>query len=196
MRRHSPVMMVALALVLASCGGGSNTTTTSVVAHFTADAPNPGPKTIAIQQDSTNGASVVLRVTVTDVQSFFGAAFRITYDPNALLFGGWDTSSSLLLENGVPAANVLFSEDHTSLGGTLVVVATRVDPTVAPPIDVGTTSTLVKINFIARKPIAAGAVEGRLDFGDPRQVCDGSVNPTGCNEIAGITWSGGGLSAR
>ena len=191
MSRRLLALIAIVALVLASCGGGSSTTTTTVVARFTADAPNPGQGTIAILQDSTNGASVTLRITVTEVTNFFGAAFRITYDPNALLFGGWDTSSSFLSEGS--SNNILFSEDHTTIGGTVVVVATRLSP--ALPVNVTTTSTLVKINFIARKPIAAGATEGRLDFGDPKQVCDGTVAAPGCNPIV-VSWFGGGLSAK
>ena len=195
MSRRLLALIAAAALVLASCGGGSSTPTTTVIAHFTADAPNPGPGTIAILQDSTNGASVVLRVVVTGVNPFFGAAFRITYDPNSLLFGGWDTSSSFLSEGLVSQNDILFSEDHTTIGGTVVVVATRINPAVESTIDVSTTSTLVKINFIARKPIAAGATGGRLDFGDPKQVCDGTVAAPGCNPIV-VSWFGGGLSAK
>ena len=194
MTRRLPAVIAAL-LILVSCGGGSSTPTTStVVARFTPDTPNPGPATIAILQDSTNGAAVTVRVTVTGVTNFFGAAFRITYDPNTLLFGAWDTSSSFLSEGLTPQDTPpLFSEDHTSIGGTVVVVATRLNPEL--PVDVGATSTLCKIVFVARKPIALGATDGRLDFADPKQVCDGTVAAPGCNPIT-VTWSGGGLSAQ
>jgi hypothetical protein len=187
-------LLAAAVLLLHACGSSNSTTSAAPVAHFTADTPSPGPATIAILPDSTNGASIIVRVTVTGVPSFFGAAFRVTYDPNALLFAGWDPSSSFLL-NGVTSNDCLFTEDHTTIGGTVVIVATRIDPTVAPPVDVTTTSTLVRLNFVVRKPIAAASADGRLDFGDPKQVCDGTVNPPGCNPIT-VTWSGGGVSAK
>jgi cohesin domain-containing protein len=196
--RRLPGLIVAAVLMLSACGGTSTTTSSAPTAHFTADTPNPGPATVALLQDATIGASVTLRVTVTGVPSFFGAAFRVNYDPNALLFAGWDTSSSFLSTGLVSPGDILFSEDHTTIGGSVVIVATRLDPTVETTIDVTTTATLVKLNFVARKALAVGAVEGRLDFGDPKQVCDGTVStvdPLGCNPVA-VTWSGGGLSAK
>jgi hypothetical protein len=62
-------------------------------------------------------------------------------------------------------------------------------------VDVGPTSNLVTFTFVARRPLAVGSAEGRLEFGDPKQVCDGTVVPPGCNTIA-VTWWGGGLSAQ
>src|SRR5262249_19826532 len=146
-------LIAAAALLLSGCGGSSTTTASAPVARFTADTPSPGPATVALLSDSSNGASVTIRVAVTDVPSFFGAAFRLTYDPNALLFAGWDPSSSFLSSGLVSPNDVLFSEDHTTIGGTLIIVATRLDPSVEAPVDVTTTSTLVKLNFVARKPI-------------------------------------------
>jgi hypothetical protein len=192
-------LAVAVALATAcvglpACGGGSSTVTNAPVSTFTPDNPNPGNGTIVLLPSSSNGASITVRVAVTGVNSFFGAAFRVTYDPDALLFYGWDTSSSFLLD-GVAATDVLFLEDHTTNGGTIVATATRKDPGTVAAIDVTTTSTLVTLTFIARKPLAVGAPEGRLDFGDPKQVCDGTVAVPGCNPIT-VTWSGGGVSAQ
>ncbi|HEX4822745.1 MAG TPA: cohesin domain-containing protein [Candidatus Polarisedimenticolaceae bacterium] len=190
-----PLLAAVLTVLVTACGGSSTSTTSAPSAHFTADTPSPGPYTVALAHASANGAAVTIKVTVTGVPSFFGAAFHITYDPDALLFGSWDYSSSFLSQGLVSPGDVFFSEDHTTIGGTMVVVATRVDPTVESPVDVTTTSTLFTVTFIARKAIAAGAADGRVDFGDPKQVCDGTVNPPGCNPIT-VTWSGGGLSAK
>jgi hypothetical protein len=196
-----PILRLAVAMILATacvglpaCGGGDETTSSAPIARFTADTPSPADGTVALIYGSSNGASVTVRVTVTGVTGFFGSAFRVTYDPDALLFTGWDTSSSFLLQ-GVAATDVLFIEDHLTNGGTIVATATRLDPNTVPPIDVTTTSTLVSLNFVARKPLAVGSPEGRLDFGDPKQVCDGTVAVPGCNPIA-VTWSGGGVSAQ
>lgn len=188
---------VALAAVAVGCGGGSSNTTTSggPAATFTPDTPAPGAGTIALLAGSKSGASVNVRVTVTGVPSFFGAAFTITYDTTALQFNAMTNTTSLLRGGDVTDANLVFLEDHATHPGEVLITATRVDPTVALPIDVTTTSDLVVLNFTARKTIAAAAAEGRLDFGDPKQVCDGTVVPSGCNAIA-VTWSGGGVSAQ
>src|SRR5258705_9677963 len=149
---------VALAAVAVGCGGGSsNTTSSGPAAAFAPDTPAPGAATIALVAGSTSGASVNVRVTVTGVPSFFGAAFTITYDTTALQFNGMTNSASFLRGGGVTDANLVFLEDHASHPGEVLITATRVDPTLAPPIDVTTTSDLVVLNFTARKTIAAAA---------------------------------------
>jgi hypothetical protein len=131
---------------------------------------------------------------VTNVAGFFGAAFRIAYDPTALLFNGM-TDSGSFLRQGVTDADVLFLANSTSTPGEIVITATRLDPTLAPPVNVTTTSDLVVLNFSARKTIAVAAAEGRLDFADPKQVYDGTVTSSGYGTIV-VTWSGGGVSAQ
>lgn len=186
---------VALAAASIGCGGGSSTTTTvsNPVAVFTPDTAAPGADTIALLAGSTSGASVNVRVTVTGVASFFGAAFNVKYDTTALQFNGMTNTGSFLRTVGVPEANLVFLENHLNTPGEIVITATRVDPTVALPVSVTTTADLVVLNFTARKAIAAAAVEGRLDFDDPKQVCDGSVAP--CGAVA-VTWSGGAVSTK
>jgi cohesin domain-containing protein len=186
---------VALAAAAIGCGGGSTTTTSSGPrAAFTPDTPAPTAGTIALLAGSTSGANVNVRVTVTGVPSFFGAAFRLSYDTTALLFNGMTDTTSLL--RGAPATDdghLSFIEDHASIPGEIIITATRLDPTVAAPVDVTTTADLVVLNFTARKVIAVATAEGRLDFGDPKQACDGSAPP--CGSIA-VTWSGGAVSAQ
>src|SRR5882672_7421209 len=141
---------VALAAASIGCGGGSSTTTTSgPSAVFTPDTPTPLAGTVALLAGSTSGASVDVRVTVTGVSSFFGAAFRITYDTTALQFTGMTDTDSFLRGGGVAEANLFFFEDHASIPGEVIVTATRVDPTVAVPVDVTNASDLVVLNFTA-----------------------------------------------
>jgi hypothetical protein len=193
--RTAAIVLAVAAFVALGCGGGNNSTTSSgPVAAFTPDTASPGAATIALLPSSSNGAAVILRVTVTGVPSFFGAAFRITYDPTALLYSG-STNSGSFLRAGVTDADVLFLADSTSIPGEVVITATRIDPTTAPPVAVTTTSDLMTVTFVARKAIAAAAVEGRLDFTDPKQVCDGTTAPPGCGAVA-VTWSGGGVSTH
>lgn len=125
---------VALSAVALGCGGSNNssTTTTTVVAVFTPDTTTPLDGSITMLSGTTSGASVNVRVTVTQVASFFGTAFRIAYDPAALLFNGMDDSSSFL-RAGVTESDVLFDVNSANTAGELVITATRLDPTVAPP---------------------------------------------------------------
>jgi hypothetical protein len=188
---------VALAAAAIGCGGGGSSTPTGSVpvAVFTPATPAPGAGTVALLAGSTSGASVNVRVTVTGVSSFFGAAFRITYNTTALQFNGMTDTESFLRRDGVADANLFFFEDHASTPGEIIVTATRVNPTVAPPLNVTTTSDLLVLNFTARKEIALAAAEGDLLFGGSKQVCDGTVVASGCNPVA-VTWSGGGVSAQ
>ena len=190
---------VALSAASVGCGGGNNgsgSTTTTVVAVFTPDTATPAAGSITLLPGTTSGAAVNVRVAVTQVANFFGAAFRIKYDPAALLFNGKDDSTSFL-RTGVRAEDVFFDVDSSTTPGELVVTATRLDPTVVPPFNVTATLDLVILNFVARKAIAIAppAVEGRLDFADPRQVCDGTVVGSGCGPIT-VTWKGGDVSAQ
>jgi hypothetical protein len=201
-RFMATVLVVATyaALTVASVGCGSNknsttTTTTAVVASFTPDTPTPADGSITLLQGTTSGASVNVRVTVTQVANFFGAGFRIKYDPTALLFNGMDSSTSLLNAGVTDTSQLFFLADSANTPGEIVITATRFPP--ATPLPAAPTADLVILNFVARLAIAPAATVGRLDFGDPahNQVCDGTVAPPDCGAIT-VTWSGGGVSAQ
>jgi hypothetical protein len=185
----------ALTAVAVGCGSDNNTTTstTTAVASFAPDDNPPANGSITLLSGTTSGASVNVRVTVTEVPNFFGAAFRISYNPTALLFNGMDSSSSFLRAGVTDPSQLYFSADAANSPGEVVITATRFSPAV--PVPVTATSDLVILNFVARLAIAPGATVGRLDFADPKQACDGSVVGTGCGPIT-VTWSGGGVSAQ
>jgi len=190
------VAYFALTAASVGCGGGNDNTTTTtntVVAVFTPDATTPADGSITLLPGSTSGASVNVRVTVTQVASFFGAAFRIRYDATALLFNGMDNSSSFLRTGVTDSSQLFFFADSQNAPGEIVITATRLFPAV--PVPVTATSDLVILNFVARRTIVAGAADGRLDFAAPKQVCDGTVASPGCGPIT-VTWSGGGVSAQ
>ena len=187
------VLLAAASFGIAACS--SSSTSTGPVAAFTPDEnPPPAPK-IEMLSGSGSGTSINVRVTVTGVPQFFGAAFKIQYNTTALVFNGMDDSASFLRQGGVTGSNLLFVENHNATPGEIIITATRIDPTVAPPIDVTTTADLVVLNFVAAKSIAAGASEGHLDFIDPKQACNGTVVPPECGAIT-VAWSGGGVSAQ
>jgi hypothetical protein len=147
---------------------------------------------------SSNGAAVNVRITVTGVDDFLGAAFRVTYDNSAVLFTGMDDSGSLLRQGGVADTALFFEADQSSVAGEVIVTATRLNP--APPptgagvVDVGATSDLVVLNFSARRAIPGGDVGGELGFGPSREV-RACATPTTCAPTA-VTWSGGAVTAQ
>ena len=188
---------VALSAASVGCGGGNDntsSTTTTVVAVFTPDTPTPVDGSITLLPGTTSGASVNVLVTVTQMPSVFGAAFRIKYDATALLFNGMDSSTSFLNQGGIPSSQLFFLADSQIAPGEIVITATRLFPAV--PVAVTTTSNLVILNFVARRAIAAGAADGRLIFADPKQACDGTVAAPGCGSITVTAWKGGGVSAQ
>jgi hypothetical protein len=187
---------VGLSAAALGCGGSNNststTTTTSIVARFTPDTPTPANGSITLLQGTTTGANINIRVTVTQVPSFFGAAFRIKYDSTALVFNGMDTTGSLL-NDPASATQPYFQSDATTSLGEIVITATRVYPEV--PLPAAATADLVVLNFTARRAILATDTAGRLDFDDPKEACDGSVAPPNCGTI-NVTWSGGAVTAQ
>jgi len=189
---------VALSAASVGCGGGDDNTSSTdstVVAVFTPDPLTPpADGSITLLPGTTSGAAVNVRVAVTQMPSFFGAAFRIKYDATALLFNGMDDSTSFLRAGGTDPSQLFFARDAANSPGEIVITATRVSPAV--PVAVTTTDDLVILNFVARRPIAPGSVDGRLDFGDPRQACDGTVAPPGCGTITVTAWNGGNVSAQ
>lgn len=192
LRRPRAAALLAASILLLSlpaCGGSSSPTNTEPVARFTPDAATPPAGSIAMLEGSHAGPHVQVRVTVTGVNGFFGAAFRVTYDPTALVFEGLDSSTSLLRQGGVTDSD-LFILAQTGNTGELIVTATRLDPTTAGPVDVTDTSDLVILKFGALRSLSVASGAGRLDFGDPKQACDGTIVPPGCGSIA-VTWSGG-----
>src|SRR5262245_33156478 len=134
---HRLVAAALAAVVLTalpSCGGGSDDSgggVTNPTATFTPDTPTPGNATVAMLAGSSSGAAVSVRITVTGVDDFLGAAFRVTYDTSALFFNGMDDSGSLLRQGGVPDGALFFEANNSNVAGEVIITATRLNP--APP---------------------------------------------------------------
>lgn len=199
-RRFAPrLVAAALAAVvvtaLPSCGGGGDDSgggVTNPVATFIPDTPNPGNATIAMLAGSSNGAAVNVRITVTGVDDFLGAAFRVTYDTTALLFTGMDDSGSLLRQGGVADTALFFEANFSSVAGEVIVTATRLNPATTGVVDVGATSDLVVLNFSARRVLPPG---GELEFAAASREVQACATPTTCAPFA-ATWSGGAVTAQ
>ena len=139
-RSAATVLVTAAYLTLTAasvgCGNGNDSTTSSTapVAVFTPNTATPAAGSITLLAGSTNGASVDVRVTVTEVSNFFGAAFRIAYDPTALLFNGMDSSNSFLRTGVTDPNQLFFFADSTNSPGEVVITATRIYPAAPVPI--------------------------------------------------------------
>ena len=200
------VFLATASFALPACKGSNSPTSSGRVATFAPENGTPGLNSIALLAGTTSGANIDIRVTVTGVNQFLGAAFHITYNTTALQFNGMSSTDSFLRplppDHEVPSSDLLFLENHTT-PGDIVITATRVvDLNLPPadggpvgPVDVTITSDLVVLNFTAHQAIAASTDDGLLAFGDPKQVCDGTIGPLGCGTIA-VSWSGGKIAAQ
>jgi hypothetical protein len=141
---------------------------------------------------TSNAAAVNVRITVTGIDDFFGAAFRVTYDPTALFFNGMDDSGSLLRQGGV--SNLHFQANQSTVVGQVVITATRLNPATTGTVDVGATSDLVVLNFSARRAIPGADPGGELGFDASHdvQVC---TTPVTCTSAV-VTFSGGAVTAQ
>ena len=183
-----------------ACGGGGNDNPapSGPVASFV-----PGtaaPLSLAQLAGSASGSSFTVRISATDVNNFFGAAFRMQIDPDFVAFQGYDSNSSFLRDNGV--TNVNFRVDATTVPGHVIVTATRLQngQGTIPGVNVAGTRDLISLTFRARTYFNAtadannnGIPDGSLEFIDPREVCDAG-QPI-CTPIA-VSWSSGSVSAN
>ena len=191
------VAAALLACTMMGCGGGGSTTT-SVVTTFTPDTPPASGPYVYMQSGASSGSSIVIKIAVKNISAFFGAGFRINYDPTALLCNSnYDASTSFLL-TGVTSSDVEFLLDCTTTPGVAVVTATRKDPTVAPPVDAtDPASELIKLSFSSKEPIPPGSATGLLTFDDPKQVCNGdpAAYPL-CGTVPSVSWIGGSIVSQ
>ncbi len=199
-RLLAPMVLVTAAFAVPAChssSGNNSPTATGPVASFTPDTPSPGAGQIVMLAGSTAGATIAVRVTITGVNGFFGSAFRVHYNTATLLFNDMTDATSVLRTGGISDSNLLFSENHTTTPGEIVITASRLDPTVAPGIDVTSTVDIVQLSFTARVAIAAGAAEGRVDFAGPEEIqtCD-TAGTGNCSIFTPTAWSGGGVSTQ
>ena len=185
--------LLVVAAVMLGCGGGSSGTTTGpVVTTFTPASPIVDGS-LAMRAGTSAGSTITIKVSATQIPSFFGAAFYVTYNPSVLRFNGMDSAGSFLLA-GVSASDVVFLADNAT-PGTVKVVASRLDPTTAPAVPVTTTADLLTLSFSSTQAIPPGSATGVLAFGDPKQVCDGTAAYPTCTAVPGITWIGGSITS-
>lgn len=184
-------LVLALGMLSPSCGGDGNGGGTNIVATFTATSPNPGPASATMQPGTSAGTLFRIRIVVTDVADFFGAAFRVSYDTDDIRFESMDSSESFLRDGGFPPASLRFQVDSTSSPGQLILVATRLDAATNPGVNVAGQRELLELTFRARRVVAGSAIgfTGTLEARNSQQ-------PPPEGQLINLTWSGGSLTAN
>jgi hypothetical protein len=186
------VLLLAGAMSVAcGGGGGDNVPQPGLSATWVPANQNPGAMTISMGAGSASGTNFTVPVQVTGIDNFFGAAFRVTYDPGSAIYTGFSQSGSVIEETGV---TVLISATAGAAGEVLVNATRQQDlgGGHVPGVDVTTTSTLITLNFRATV-----ATSGNT-FGFSNQEVNTCEDPPGdtCSVIGGVTWSGGTMRAN
>lgn len=167
-----------------------------LIARFAPDEPAPGPGTVSMQAGPTSNDVFEVKIMVTGVNDFFGAAFRVTYPSASVRFLSADTGDSFLCEAPVDCsdpAQAEFIVDAASHPGQVVVSATRLqnEAGTVPGVDVSGSQELLSLTFQATREIASPGQP--MGFADPLEVRDSAQPPPG-NEIS-VTWAGGTITA-
>lgn len=192
---HASLLLVLLvfALPLACGGGGGNRVDPPGLSVSWSPAnPNPGANTISLGATSPVGANFSVPVNATDINDFFGAAFRVDFDPATAAFSGFSPAGSIIDTGG--GVTVLINAVGGAPGEVLV-NATRqqgAGGVYVPGVDVTGSQLLLTLNFRATQE-TAGA--NSFSFSSHEvQTCNDATET--CAPLAGVTWSGGSMTAR
>jgi hypothetical protein len=184
-RRYALLILVAASLACGGGGGGSDSSSvtgggggsTLLSASFTPDIPSPGAATVSMDQQSANGNTVTVVVNVTDTNNVYGAAFDVTFQAGIMEFVSW--SAGDLLETG--GHNPTYIVDQP-ISGRLVVAATRVGA--VGNVNAVGSRALIRLTFRAVQP-GTGSVAFQ----------NGTVQDDTPQDLPGLTWGGGSVSA-
>ena len=190
-KRARLLLGLALLVIASACGGGGGGGGGGVIgpstASFAAADPTPPADSISLQQGSRSGLVVNVLVSATGVDDFFGAGFRLLYDPALVRFESSNDAGSFLRDGGTPNAQLQFLVD-SSTSGVLNVAATRLQNAggTATGVNVAGTRTLISLQFrlladTAGSPVTLPAAQ--------REARDSQAN-----QIA-LTWHAGAFLA-
>ena len=190
-------LVAALATWTLACGGGGGGNVVTpppmgLTASFTPDNANPGPNTLNMTATPTGGANFTIEINVTDITDFFGAGFRVTYDPATAQYVGFSSTGSTLVLNTPVGATTDFRVDPRP-GGELWIDATLQGQVQGITVPVNVTELLLTLSFSA-----IGATNGNafgFDVPATRVVTTCPAPPTACSDIA-VNWSGGTMRAN
>ena len=191
----SRMFLMAAALFLAtfalSCGGGDDGGMTGgVVATFTPSEPSPTALEMTMQPGTVSGTTFNVRITATDVNDFFGAAFTVSI-PNGVVFVAMDSTQSFLRDAPIPSPSLTFLAD-ASTPNKIRVVATRLDATTNSGVNVVGTRDLVTLTLRATTILSASPID--FVSTDALEVRN-SVQPPPEGGLIAVTWTGGAVVA-
>ncbi len=177
--------------------GGGGPIPGGLMASFMAENPTPDPSEMTLSMAPGPGSDEMfsILVRVTNIDDFFGAGFRVNFDPATARFLGFDSTDSFILETGV-MTDISAVEN---VPGELLVTAT-LQGQVAGVDPVGD-DLLITLSFDAIEEELTG---NDFTFGIPADrlvtTCAPPVDPDplpACVELddADLTWSGGTMTA-
>lgn len=107
-RVHSTVLALATALMLTGCGSVAGQSTEPGPVAFEADRAASDGATVFVDGTATLSGQLAIAVVARGAKELHGAAFRITYDPDALGFvdatpgPGWSKTSLAIVKEAAP----------------------------------------------------------------------------------------------
>jgi len=204
MRRSAWVLVLLAGSLALSCtagGGGFESSDPGddggalpggLQATFTAADPSPDAMSLSLAPGASSDAAFEVRVLVTDVDQFFGAAFRIVFDASTVDYHGFSTSDSFILAGR--ASTDFRVEPDAADPGVLLINATRQGQLAG--IDANGSELLLTLAFEATGTTAGNSFS--FDTPASRQVVSCPQPPAACTEYPDyqLNWSGGTLTAN
>jgi hypothetical protein len=195
--RYATAALLAAACMLPlACGGGGGDRLPpeSLDAAFQPANPTPGAMTISMGDALTSGAGFQIPILVTGVDDFFGAAFRVNFNPASAEFAGFSDADSFIDTGG---GVVVLINAVAGAPGEVLVNATRQQgaggayvPGVTPA---APDNLLISLNFIATTETAANT----FTFSSQEvRACDDGTQTCPIVDPVTLTWSGGVMSAN
>jgi len=200
-------------LCLASCGsGGGNVpggmTGGGITATFTSTNMNPGANSISMAPGAATDDTFQIVVNVTDIDWFFGAAFRIVFDSSTAEFLSFDSDGSFLHLDRPgatvvsPVVDIRAAIDAADAGAVLVVATLQNSFSYVEGFEIDMTNPtreLIKLTFRATDPTVANAFSFHTASSREVTICEAFIPPgQDCPEIAdgALSWNGGTLTAN
>jgi hypothetical protein len=186
---------IGLAALASACGGGGGGNGGVIpggpqTASFAAADATPPDGSVSLQQGSRAGVLVNVLVQATGVDDFFGAGFRLNYDPAVARFESASDAGSFLRDPPFDGAGApLEFQVDSSTPGSLFVGATRLQngTSTATGVDVGASRTLISLQF---RLLAVTAGSPVVLPGSQREARDSQ------DAALPLTWHAGSLVAN
>ena len=192
----APLLACALLTGCPAGGGGftsdGGTLDGGLQPVFTAHDTAPSAQTLSMAPGTAGADTFQVRVLVTDFEGFFGAAFRVAFDPTVARFDGFSAAGSFI--EGVGIATDFRAVADPGDAGLILVNATRQGQFAG--VDAVGSQLLITLNFTATGATAGSPFS--FDSATTRLVTTCPAPPAACTDVpeANLTWSGGTLTSN